>query len=499
MKPSLWKNWGIGTRLIVLTIIPVAFLFCSDILYTLLSRHVEAQQELAERGRVISTALAESSEYGIISGNLKDLQNIAKALVQADSSIHSIDILKADKSTVLHVVSNIALTNGSREFMVPVKRRFVPLNEFDDQGMPHLTGRERIQPANNEDVVGFVRVAMTPAVLAAKQNSRVFVQFVMSCLALMVSLLCAWLLVRALHTPIRNAIVAVREIRGGQYAVHIDDSAGGDLGELLTSINEMSVSLAESKRTLENKVKERTRDLEESRNAALKADGEKRKLIQQVNKILEDERKSIAVEIHDVINAILIGIRSDSQTILNSIAKTQPTPMMDDIVDRAKSITMHANDVYKHCRAIVTRLRPEVLDVLGLEQAMEELVQIYMNSHPACKFTFHAIGDASSVDPAIGIAAYRIAQEALSNIVKHSRAEHAEVSLRIRQDELRIAIEDDGQGFTEPSEVTGFGIIGMRERAVALGGTLQVQSAPDANGARVIARIPLPTVTTPAP
>lgn len=491
MKLSHWRNWGIGARLIVITIIPVVLLFCSDVLYTYLSRHAEVQEELAERGRVVASALAESSEYGIISGNLADLERITKGLVQADNSLYAIDILKADKNVVLHVVSNVPKANDSRVFEAPVKRRLVSVNEFEDEGMPHVTGKETIEHAASDEIVGYVRVTMTPTTLAAKQTARVAVQFTMSLLALAASLFCAFYLAQALHKPMRSAIHAVRKIRGGEYDVHVEENAEGEIGELLSSINEMSVSLEESKRTLENKVLERTRDLEESRNDAIKADAEKRKLIQQVNSILEDERKSIAIEIHDVINAILIGIRSDSQTILNVITKAQPTPMMDEVVDRAKSITAHANDVYANCRAIVTRLRPEVLDVLGLEQAMEELVQTYSNSHPSCTFTFQAVGDASDVDPSIGIAAYRITQEALSNVVKHSGAEHADVSLRVRADELRIAIEDDGHGFTEPREVTGFGIIGMRERAVALGGTLEVHSSPDIGGSRVVARIPL--------
>ena len=232
-------------------------------------------------------------------------------------------------------------------------------------------------------------------------------------------------------------------------------------------------------------------DLAKARDEAIEAGQERQRLIRRLNTAIEDERKHIAIEIHDVINAILIGIRCDAQTILLNMTQAQHTPLMDEIVDRAKSITSHANELYASCRAIVTRLRPEVLDVLGLDQAIEEMVKTFNGSHPSCTFTFTNSGDTADIDPGIAIAAYRIAQEALSNVVKHSGAQHADVSLKRQGDELRLAVVDDGCGFSLRQEGSGFGIIGMRERAAAFGGTLEVQAAPNDGGSCIIVRIPL--------
>jgi two-component system sensor histidine kinase UhpB len=217
-----------------------------------------------------------------------------------------------------------------------------------------------------------------------------------------------------------------------------------------------------------------------------------RRLKLRKNTVVEDERKAISIEIHDVLNAILIGIRLDSQAILSSMTQAQHTPLMDEVVERAKSIAAHANDLYAACRAIVTRLRPEVLDVLGLDEAIEEMVKTYNATHPACTFTFHFDGSTAGVDPNIGIAAYRIVQEALSNVVKHANAHHADVSLKVLDDELRLAIEDDGRGFSEQQDAAaGFGLVGMRERADAFGGSLEIHSARNDGGSRIVARIPL--------
>lgn len=492
MKPNLWKNWSISARLIFITIIPVALLFCSDVLYTYLFRHAEVQEELAERGRIVASALAESSEYGVISGNLADLERIAKGLVQADNSIYEINIQKSDRSVVLHVASNVPQAKESQVFEAPVKRRLLAINEFEDEGLPHLSGQENIKQASGDELAGYVRVTMSPSVLVAKQTHRIYVQSAMSLLALFASVLCALYLARALHKPMATTIHALRKIRGGDYAVHVDVSAGGEIGELLSSINEMSVSLEESKRDLENKVLARTRDLEESRNAALKSNAEKRKLIQKVNSIVEDERKSIAIEIHDELNAVLIGARLNSRRILDLTANAEPGSANAEIRASAESILKVCADLYASARKIVRRLRPEVLDLLGLQGAVEEMLHSYDISHPDCKFEFQSRGDFSGIGGDRAIAGYRLIQESLSNVIKHARASRVCVSL-FADDEsnsLHITIADNGLGFDLEAASAGIGIIGMRERVCALNGQMKIVTAMGC-GATIEIQLPL--------
>ena len=479
MKLNLWKNWSIMARLIFITIIPVALLFCTDVLYTYLFRHAEIQEELAERGRIIASALAESSEYGVISGNLADLERIARGLVQADNSIYAIDILKSDKSVAVHVVSNMPQAKENRVFDAPVKRQLLTMNEFEDEGLPHVSGQENIKKATGNEIAGYVRVVMSPSVLATKQTHRIYVQSAMSFLALFVSVLCALYLTRTLHKPMATAIGALRKIRGGDYAVHVDVSAGGEIGELLSSLNEMSVSLEESKRDLENKVLARTRDLEESRNAAVKADAEKRKLIQRVDSAVEDERKSIAVEIHDELNAALIGARLSSRRILDLTANAGAGSVNAEIRANAESILKVAADLYASARKIVRRLRPEVLDVLGLQGAIEEMLHGYDASHLDCRFEFRSSGDFSKVEGGLPIAAYRLVQESLSNVVKHAEATGVSVSLLVDEDHhtLHITMADNGVGFDLRSVTPGIGLIGMRERVYALNGQMEIRTA----------------------
>jgi two-component system sensor histidine kinase UhpB len=309
-------------------------------------------------------------------------------------------------------------------------------------------------------------------------------------MALAVSGALAYFLARSLTIPLNSSIGALREIRGGNYRVALAVTTGGEVGELQASIGEMSVALDQSTQDLENKVAERTRDLVASRNEALRADADKRKLIQKVNSIIEDERKSIAVEIHDELNASLIAVRLEAQSIVTLASKAPPAPEIEDIRTKAQAITRLALDLYANGRRLVRRLRPEVLDMLGLHGAVEEMLRHYDSS--GCRFSFHSEGDFSKLGNELAISAYRIVQEALSNIMKHASATSAEVTLVLdaANDMLRIGVEDNGQGFDPASSSEGIGIIGMRERVYALNGTITVRSAPE-RGTTLAIALPL--------
>jgi two-component system sensor histidine kinase UhpB len=339
--------------------------------------------------------------------------------------------------------------------------------------------------------VGAVRVTMSPSNMLAKQAGRFRIELAMAALALVASGVLAWVLARSLTLPLKEAIGALREIRGGQYRVELPVTTGGEVGELQASIGEMSVALDRSTQDLENKVAERTRDLVESRNEALRADADKRKLIQKVNSIIEDERKSIAVEIHDELNASLIAVRLEAQSIGMLASKAAPGPELDEIRAKAGAITKLALDLYANGRRLVRRLRPEVLDMLGLHGAVEEMLRHY-DSGSGCRFAFHSEGDFSRLGNELAISAYRIVQEALSNIMKHAKATAAEVTLVLdaANEVLRIEVEDNGGGFDPTRNSEGIGIIGMRERVYALHGTIAVRSAPQ-RGTTVAIALPL--------
>lgn len=496
MRLRFWRSWSIGLRMAFITMLPVALLFSSFVWYSWYSHRAQVAEELAERGRILATALAETSEYNLISGNLSDLRLTINGLVQSDKSIYRIDVVDASGKTAVGVLSEFASSAEPRYFEAPIKKQIVWINLFSDNGTPHVSASSDSRPPTlTTEVVGWVRVRMSPSVMLAKQAQRFRVELAMAALGLAAAGALAFFLARSLTVPLKEAIGALRQIRGGDYRVNLLASTGGEVGELQASIGEMSVALDESKKDLENKVAERTRDLVASRNEALRANDDKRKLIQKVNSIIEEERKSIAVEIHDELNASLIAARLEAQAIGTLAGKAPPGPEVELIRQKAQSITKLALDLYANGRRLVRRLRPEVLDMLGLHGAVEEMLRHY-DSSSRIGFSFHSEGDFSKLGNELAISAYRIVQEALSNVMKHSGATTAQVSLVLSEpdNELHIEVADDGAGFDTASASEGIGIIGMRERVYALGGSIVVHSEPG-KGTVVAISLPLSGAT----
>jgi two-component system sensor histidine kinase UhpB len=226
--------------------------------------------------------------------------------------------------------------------------------------------------------------------------------------------------------------------------------------------------------------------------AALRAaDAEKRQLLRRVNTAVEAERQGIALEIHDELNAVLVAARLEAQRIATLAREVQPPALADDIAARAQTIARLALGLYNSGRALVRRLRPEVLDMLGLAGAVEEMVRQYGGSHPDCRFACAADEDLDGIAPEVAITAYRVVQEALSNVVKHARAQHADVRLARRDGLLHIEVEDDGKGFDATARQDGIGIAGMRERVQALDGRFAIASDSVRGGTRIAIALPL--------
>jgi len=182
-------------------------------------------------------------------------------------------------------------------------------------------------------------------------------------------------------------------------------------------------------------------------------------------------------------NSTLIAVRLEAQRI----AAISPE---GEARDKAQSIIKLALGLYNSGRALVRRLRPEVLDMLGLDGAVEEMMRHYDSARSGCRFDLQAQGDFSKMEAGVAISAYRIVQEALSNIVKHARATQASVQLSLEEGELRMQISDNGAGFDPAQTSSGIGLVGMRERVYALNGRIAIDTGLSA-GTRINIAMPI--------
>lgn len=194
----------------------------------------------------------------------------------------------------------------------------------------------------------------------------------------------------------------------------------------------------------------------------------------------ESERKRIAGELHDSLGQRLVIIKNLALMFLQAPASTSAS--RGDALHPIEEISAEASHALGEVREISYNLRPYQLDRIGLTKALEALAR---TAAASSSITFRA--DIDDVDHFFAaeseINFYRIVQESVTNIVKHSQASRA--SLRVQRDpeRLRLVVHDDGKGFTPDAansapHAGGFGLIGISERAQLLGGAAVIQSAP---------------------
>jgi PAS domain S-box-containing protein len=216
-----------------------------------------------------------------------------------------------------------------------------------------------------------------------------------------------------------------------------------------------------------------------------KAEDQLRRLSDSIIAGQEKERAAVARELHDEFGQVLTALGLDAAWFRDRLKAADPAASrqaqaMCGIIDKA------IDDI----RGIATRLRPGALDNLGLVDALDWYIRDFENrSRIRCVYRSHG---ALRIPDRAATAAYRIAQEALTNVARHSGASRVDISLRAEEGDLLLSVEDDGKGLApeQLGESKGLGVIGMRERASLIGGTLSV--GPGAGGGfRIDLRIPL--------
>jgi PAS domain S-box-containing protein len=219
--------------------------------------------------------------------------------------------------------------------------------------------------------------------------------------------------------------------------------------------------------------------------AVKKAQTQLRRLSGSIMANQEKERSAIARELHDELGQVLTALRMDSVWMYERLKASDP-----EASERALTMCRLIDKNIEDVRGMAFRLRPGVLDDLGLVDALEWYTADFeRRTEIACVFEHENV---PRLNETVSTAAYRIAQEALTNIARHAGAGRVKVSLRSSNGFLTLAVVDDGQGFDalHLSESEGLGVAGMRERATLIGGSFDVKSRPQ-KGTRVYLKVPI--------
>ncbi len=185
--------------------------------------------------------------------------------------------------------------------------------------------------------------------------------------------------------------------------------------------------------------------------------------------IQEEERRALAQEVHDEFGQCLTAIKLLSATLRKP--GDPPAPA-------ATQITALCDRLFQVVRNMMRRLRPMSLEDLGLAAALEDLVEQWRSSHPEMNFQFECGLSIRQIRGDIALQIFRMAQEGLTNMVKHANAQNGWLSLQLADSRLiELTMRDDGQGFGPENHGKGFGLSGMKERVSSLGGDFALDTA----------------------
>jgi signal transduction histidine kinase len=206
-----------------------------------------------------------------------------------------------------------------------------------------------------------------------------------------------------------------------------------------------------------------------------------RDTVRRVIEAQEQERRRLALELHDetgqALTSILLGLKSIRAAATPEAAEHAEHDLRELVVAALQDV-----------RALAVELRPSSLDDFGLVPALERLATTLQERSGIAIVVETTLGE--RVSPELETVLYRFVQEALTNVVKHANARHVSVVIGRRDGGVTAVVEDDGTGF-DPAAVRqdALGLVGMRERLALLGGTLAVESAPG-KGSALIAFLP---------
>ena len=336
---------------------------------------------------------------------------------------------------------------------------------------------------------GVVLAQREDAALALPNSLRQRV-LIIAAAGLAAGLTMAWITSRQVVLPLARLTGQAKRIAEGDLSGSIAPEGQDEVRRLAVSFETMRGRLEASQRELadwstelEERVRERTAQLEQR-------DRERSVLLNKVISAQEDERKRIARDLHDQIGQTLTGLVMQIGGAEATLSDDQAA-VKKQLADLGES----ASEAVEEVRRMMSDLRPSVLDDMGLESAVSWYTENHLERE-GINVVLDLQRSKTPLSPNVEISAFRVYQEAITNVIKHSSASNVRISLAYDEDRLSGTIEDDGIGFevsaVQPGADGGWavGLLGMTERANLLGGSLRIDSSPG-KGTTVNFEIPL--------
>ena len=351
--------------------------------------------------------------------------------------------------TTVHTRPMLHAIHGEEGHIITRDYRFIPvLSSYSKVKIPGLNWFILAEIDQKEAMVPIYRMRNS-ILLLSTLISIIFFVFV-------------FIISKRITRPINQLKEAALKVGKGQYDIDIPVRSNDEIGSLTQAFNTMSVQ-----------IKEKTRELQSERTGRLRS----------VIDAEEKERQRLSREIHDGIGQSLIAhkLRLESLLYMND----------PEIKDQIRILKDQFNETIDEIRRISNNLMPSVLEVFGITLALKNLCE-ETEEHGVLKILFQTTGDLEDINTKTKTYLYRIAQEALNNILKHSGAKEVTFTLSRSKDNITFILRDDGKGFDVEDAVfeKGNGLHNMRERVALMQGTINILSS-QGEGTTLIINVPV--------
>ena len=414
-------------------------------------------KQLQERGITIATGLAAQSRDSVLTRDSFALYMLARNTLNSDKDLTYILVLDDKQNVLVHTFKQgvpIELL-GKNRLLLNEQYRIQALKTEDgiiyDVAIPILGGQG-----------GAVRIGMSEATIKAEVIRYLGTDLLWAMIVLILGISVAYGMAVFLTKPISQLAVAARAVGTNRFKWNTPVWAKDEIGSLGAIFNEVSEEL---------RLKEEMRE----------------QLLGKVISAQEEERKRVARELHDEIGQALTMIMMD-------LAQTRD--LLPNESTEARKRVSHSRSVAEQTltdlRKLIYELRPEVLDQLGLVAALRSYIKSRLQTEDI-EVHLDLNEMQGKLTPEIEIVLFRVVQEAINNIIRHSRATAVEIKIVVEDSMIIATVKDNGIGFNVEAKlanIESFGLLGIRERVVFVGGGLSIESEVG-RGTCIRVRIPL--------
>lgn len=399
----------------------------------------------------------------------------------------------------------VIITSNVQERILTVSDHNRMLNKLVAEKQPRVLTCHRCHeqgqshPQRETDVLAFMPLKLAPwgiairepedAVFAPVTSFKRFV-VIISIVYVLTALLMTFGITNSIVRPLKQLTEATRRMERGEMDSALPVARTDEIGELTHSFDTMRSRLAELKQKeaeyrddLEKQVRDRTREL-------LMRKKQLNMLLDENMQSQEDERKRLARELHDETSQSIAALGMSIEIAARALERGELTQQM------VYEMSQKVEGLLDGISVIIKDLRPPVLDDLGLVPAINWLLQRHISKAGMRYFLDTKEFNGTVLDRRVEMTCFRVIQEALTNIVRHSEAKNVFITLKAQPSRVVIEVADDGIGFNPERAIqnagqdSGFGLLGIRERIEQMEGTLEMESSPG-EGAELRITIPL--------